>query len=59
MIEAYGKNSESEIVENTKALFSMREFETKDGSLKFVFEQPFRLTSRDSGMILMTDLGQI
>ena len=44
VLEAYGKDSESEVVENTKALFPMREFETKDGSLKFVFEQPFRLT---------------
>ena len=44
VLEAYDKDLESEISENTKAPFPMREFETKDGSLKFVFEQPFKLT---------------
>ena len=44
VLEAYDKELKTEIVENTKALFPVREFETKDGSLKFVFEQPFKLT---------------
>ncbi len=44
VLESYDKHSESEIIENTKSLFTVREFETKDGSLKFVFEQPFKLT---------------